>query len=72
VVLSRYEELVARLTSMRNERVQAWREECDEKCHVNLNKPLFLIKQNKDLCLNYDPQVIFLNGITIKKSKFTA
>jgi Dynein heavy chain, N-terminal region 1 len=57
VVLKRFEDMCAKLAALRNEHIQAWREECDKKCDANLKKPLFAVKENKQISLNFDPQV---------------
>jgi Dynein heavy chain, N-terminal region 1 len=60
VVLKRFEDLCSKLDALRNEHIQAWREECDKKCDANLKKPLFAVKENKQISLNFDPQVKWL------------
>jgi Dynein heavy chain, N-terminal region 1 len=57
VVLKRFEDMCSKLAALRNEHIQAWREECDLKCDTNLKKPLFTVKGNKQISLNFDPQV---------------
>lgn len=56
-VLKRFEDMCSKLAALRDEHIKAWREECYQKCDANLKKPLFAVKENKQLSLNFDLQV---------------
>ncbi|XP_059473724.1 dynein beta chain, ciliary isoform X2 [Neocloeon triangulifer] len=57
VVLGRCDDLLARLAALRRDKLAAWRLDCEARCEQNLQKPLFSTKPNKELALNFDPQL---------------